>query len=112
RYNIDGYLCHNTEAKPQVCHSYVQFFRSGAIEAVETRMLSNRDGDKLFPAPAVERERGDAVRQYLTVYQGVEVEPPIVVMVSLLGVKGYYIPGGNFRDVKASFDRDVLLLPD
>lgn len=46
RYNFDGYLCHNT--RDDTCHSYAQVFRSGAIESVDTRILVNRDGGKLF----------------------------------------------------------------
>ncbi len=52
------------------------------------------------------------MQNYLAAYKVVEVEPPIVVMVSLLGVLGYYIEAGQFRDVRASIDRDNLFLPD
>jgi hypothetical protein len=60
----------------------------------------------------VEQELIGVVQQYLSNYRGVQVDPPIVIMVSLLGVKDYYITGGAFRDSQASFDRDDLLLPD
>jgi hypothetical protein len=112
RYNFDGYLCHNTKEKPRICHSYAQFLRSGAIEAVDARILINDNGDRLFPAPAVERELIEAVERYLTIYKALQIEPPIVLMVSLLGVRAYYITGGAFRDLQGSFDRDSLLLPD
>lgn len=109
RYNFDGFLCHNTRDK--LCHSYVQVFRSGAVEAVDARILVNRDGDKLFPAPAVARQLMQAVQNYLAALSAVEVDPPVFVMVSLLGVNGYYITGA-YEDTEEAFDRDALLLPD
>jgi hypothetical protein len=112
RFNFDGYLTHNTDSASKVCHSYVQFFRSGAIEAVDSRILINGDGGKSFPARPVEDELMTALKEYLPAYKALGVEPPVVVMVSLLGVRGYYISAGQFRDARGDFDRDVLLLPD
>lgn len=109
RYNFDGYLCHNTRDK--VCHSYAQVFRNGAVEAVDDRILVNRNGDKLFPAPAVARELMKAVGSYFAVLKIVEIAPPVFVMASLLGVEGYFITG-HHGDTEEVFDRDTLLLPD
>jgi hypothetical protein len=109
RYNFDGFLCHNT--RDNVCHSYVQVFRSGAVEAVDARILVNRDGGRLFPAPAVARQLMQAVQSYLDALNAVEADPPVFVMVSLLHVNGYYITGAH-EETQEAFDRDALLLPD
>jgi hypothetical protein len=112
RYNFDGYLTHNTRDNPPVCHSYTQLFRTGAVEAVDGRILFGRQpADKLFPAPAVERQLLTAARTYLSLLKDLEVQPPLVVMVTLLDVRGYYISSRD-GDTWAAFDRDNLLLPD
>ncbi len=112
RYNIDGFLCHNTRGNPKVCRSYVQIFRSGAIESVDAGILVGRnDEDRLFPAPAVERELIDGIRSYLAAYSDIGVGTPIVLMVTLVGVKDYYILGPEYDD-QERFDRDTLFLPD
>ncbi len=112
RFNFGGYLTHNTDPKSRICHSYVQFFRSGAIEAVNSRILINHDGGKLFPTGAVERELMEATKRYLHAYKGLQIEPPTIVMISLIGLRGYYIRAGQFKDGRAFFHRDTLLLPD
>lgn len=43
---------------------------------------------------------------------GLDVSPPVIAMVSLLGVSDYHIGRGPYEDVEHSFDRDALLLPD
>ncbi len=44
RFNFDGLLTLNTDRESAVCRSYVQFFRSAAIEAVDSRILINDEG--------------------------------------------------------------------
>ncbi len=107
RYNIDGLLRYATREK--TCGSYVQLFRTGAVEAVET--LRVKDGDKSFRAPAVAKSLWAALSNYLGVLHGVGVVPPMFVLVSLLGVAGYYVPD-QLEEAEAAFDRDAVLLPD
>lgn len=47
----------------------------------------------------------------MNILKGLDVQPPVVVMVTLLGVRGFYIAGRD-GDTWAAFDRDDLLLPD
>ncbi len=112
RYNFDGFLTFNSDSKSGICHGYVQFFRSGAIEAVDSRILIHPDGSRFFPVGAVERELIEGMKRYLSAYERLQIEPPIIVVISLLGVRGYCIRAGQFKDARASFDRDTLLLPD
>jgi hypothetical protein len=53
RYNLDGVLTYSTTAKG-MCHSYAQFFRTGAIETVETLLLRVLDGKRFIPSTAFE----------------------------------------------------------
>jgi hypothetical protein len=112
RFNFDGFLTHYTDSNPRICYSYLQLFRGGAIEAVTSEILHNKDGGRLFPTGAVERELITAMEVYLHAYKGLQIEPPIIVMISLIGVRGYFIMAVQGNDQRDSFDRDALLLPD
>jgi hypothetical protein len=112
RYNLDGYVGFATAGEGPVCHAYTQFFRSGAVEAVDSEALPARRGNVAMPADLVERRVLLAVYNALRLFRTLEVEPTIVVMVSLLGVKVMYIPAGPGGEFRSQFDRDTLLLPD
>jgi hypothetical protein len=95
------------------CPTYVQLFRTGAIEAVDGRLVGVEDGKrKLLAIPGWERELIEKLGEYLSVQQELGLTPPIFVLLTLLGVKDYHVSHGAFRDTQAPIDRDVLLLPD
>jgi hypothetical protein len=52
------------------------------------------------------------LKNYLKVQQELGLEPPIVLILSLIGVRGYRIGFGVFQDPKQPIDRDTALLPD
>jgi hypothetical protein len=109
RFNIDGLLRHNSAGK--VCKSYVQVFRSGSIEAVDSSLLTSFDSGKLFPYKRFAMELKRSLEGYLAALEAMLIDPPVFVMLSLLGVRGYYIPAPT-GDMVEEFDRDDLLLPD
>jgi hypothetical protein len=108
RFNFDGLLFYEQATST----SYVQVFRSGAVEAVEVGTLRAGKRGKLFPISRWEKELIDKVREYLNAQRDLGLSPPLFVMLSLLGVRDYYIPHSVFGDTPAPIDRDVLLLPD
>lgn len=115
RYNFDGFLAYGSHSGRPTCPSYLQIFRNGSIEAVEASLLEEWNGNKIIPSPAYEQEIIIALDKYLKLESDLEYEPPIFVLLSLLGVKGYSMGVGRgqfpFHDPKL-IDRDVLLLPD
>jgi hypothetical protein len=90
--------------------SYLQVFRSGAIEAVSTSMS---DIEATIANVYFEKVLRNALSKYLTLQRRLGIEPPIVVMLSLLGVKGYHM---LVRESRAEhghpIDRDNLLVPE
>jgi len=106
RHNFDGFLTHTWRVQQTSKSSYVQVFRNGIIEAV--------DADILRPYQDVRNIPNDtfgillhALRRYLSVQEQLGVEPPLFVMLSLLGVSGYTM------DVRSHpIDRDALLIPE
>jgi hypothetical protein len=115
RFNLDGFLGYGPSGRTGGQRGYVQVFRSGAIEAVDAEMFTQPDGSKLVPSQLVEKKIITATARYLKTAQQLGVPPPLVVMVTIHGLKDYAMatnsPWHNFNPVNA-IDRDMLLLPD
>lgn len=106
RYNLDGLLIYNGLG-------YTQLFRNGIIESVDASMLRPRDnGDKLIAGQSVEKAIVFATLRYVRCQQELAIEPPILVMVSVLGVAGYHIIGGEGFADREPIDRDDLVIPE
>jgi hypothetical protein len=115
RFNLDGFLTYCQYRSDQPANSYVQVFRSGIFEAVATGLMIQREGNLLIPAPTLEGKLLESVRKYLAVAKGLGVCVPMVIMLSLHGVRGYRIwfksDWYEYGEMHA-IDRDTLLLPD
>lgn len=108
-YNLDGFCTYIDGT------SYLQFFLDGAMEAVECLLLR---GKEIIPAPGYEAQLVSHLGEHLAVLKRVGVEPPLVLMLTLLGVKGYSIElhptvwwGGDPWPGRA-VDRPDVLLPE
>ena len=120
RFNFDGLLVHDRVIEiantPIVCRSYAQMFRNSAIEAVE--MLDHPLGK--FVSEEFEPRLISVFKNYLYQLKELNVEPPLIVMIALTGVKDYrlwlhedHLPPELRRLGKNQpFDKDTLLLPE
>lgn len=112
RMNFDGVLLSTKNPA-----GYVQVFRTGIVEAVDTYLLTprKRDGDQLeILSVTYEEELIKACGGFLTVLRKLGVDPPLAVMLTLSGVKGYRMGVGGhvFDDPEILIDRDLLLVPE
>ena len=113
RHNFDGLYTH--VGSQGVAYSYVQVFRNGSLEAVNTSLLDPKfAGRKVIPSVAYEEEIRLTLRRFLEVQQKLGVAPPVVVMLSLLGMKGYSMGVGRdgYSDEGHPVDRDALVVPE
>jgi hypothetical protein len=112
RYNLDGFLTYARGAEQT--HSYVQLFRNGIIEAVETSMIAPTEHGLYIPSGVYEHELIGSLRQYLSLLETLTVEPPIFLCLTLLGVKGYRMGVSRLSLVSEqhTIDRDIILLPE
>lgn len=118
RFNFDGLVavCTGTEVGP---FSYVQLHRDGSIEAVETLLLkvgACESGQlRLFGGDLV-RMLTDGLARYLSILRLLGCQPPVVVIVSLIGVEGYCMAGSfdpmSLLAPSVGIDRPNLLLPE
>ena len=114
RHNLDGFLSFNLNGKAGGV-GYCQVFRSGAVEAVDAELLNNQDGSKLIASTYVEQKILQTTARYFKTAKQLSVPLPLIVTLTLFGVKDYGIATGsawgNFRP-SHTIDRDALLLPD
>lgn len=117
RFNFDGRVTYTMmDRSTGTAASYTQMFHTGAIEAVDTEILKDRspqgsDGSYI-PSDAYERYIINAVKQYTHLLGTVlGMEPPIFVMLSFLGVRGFTIRTDFAYDTQL-IERDNLILPE
>jgi hypothetical protein len=117
RYNADGFLAYDDKKwgnENRTAATYVQVFRSGAIEIADQRLLVRtiKDYDGIVPMGAFERDFIDAATRCANVQKELGIAPPIVVMLSMLGVKGFALTTSDNTWTSDRIDRDVLIAPD
>jgi hypothetical protein len=115
RINFDGFLTlSNWGTKATKQRAYVQMFRTGAIEAVATSILREEVlGEK---GPINVQQLDAMIVQstciYSTLLHECGAEPPLAVMVSLIGVKNRDLVAGfaswSYTPETAVIDRDQL----
>ena len=112
-FNFDGFIC-QTNGADQKCHSYLQVFRNGCIEAVDNVLLHPRENDRKCFFESLEAEVAEAMKRFLGLLSHLDVVPPFFAMLSFLNVKGYFM----LRNVPPTFihghvlDREQLVFPE
>lgn len=113
RNNIDGYIGYYGEINGK-CESYFQIYRSGIIEYVNCNQLTSKQSPDYIPSIAYERKIIQKVEKYLELMKYLNIEIPILIMISLLAVKGVKVGMSNIYSYDSSecIDRDSIILPD
>ena len=113
RRNFDGVISEATVGQGELV-GYAQLFRSGAIEAVDAQVFGDGSGDGRIASTYFERALIEAAERYFALLGGLGVEPPLLVMLSLVGVRGYVLsrrtPGTDYE--ARPIDRDDLVVPE
>lgn len=109
RYNFDGVVTEGRGADG--IEAYVQLFRTGIVEGATTYPFGPEGGRPAIAINILEEHMIEALENYLGLQRRLGVEAPTLVMLSLVGVRGYRIPHGSARRHRP-VDRDNLLLPE
>jgi len=116
RHNFDGLL--SFAKSDGVCFSYLQLFRNGSVEAVNTSLLKKYERENLSPERYIydryEAEVIDTVTRIMSLQKQLGVEPPLFVMLSFLGVKDYVIAfsGTSALGEGHPIDQQDLIVPE
>jgi hypothetical protein len=118
RWNIDGLLTAELLRDDEPSTAYAQLFRNGAFEGVDAGMMS-RDLHQQYRAPYLyghwlEYALNGEFANSLEVLRRVGAQPPMAILVTVIGVKGYIMLAGEgfFEQGRRKIDRDTLVLPD
>ena len=110
RLNVDGFMA-CWPMRSDKYSTYTQLFRSGAVEVVDRfSVIQNERLETAYEARLVA-----GVQKYLKLMNALEIEPPLVFMLSMVGVKGVTLgvaPHFRGSGLVPAIDRDVVLLPD
>jgi hypothetical protein len=118
RPNLDGLLLFSPwEAEAlSLSRSYVQVFRKGGIEFVQSQ--SHPEGDRYVAAPWIDGNETESrilnlVRNARSFFEAVGIPTPFVVSVAFLRAYdlGVVTGSGWYREPK-KFDREMLVLPE
>ena len=115
RLNLEGYLAFsNADTTNDIAMSYTQVFRSGQVESVMARILTEESGARFLASTWYEQEVVRAVRSHLKGLEAIGVQPPIVFMLTILNAKGAFLSVETRRRFgrPTPIDRDVLVTPD
>lgn len=88
RFNLDGYLSFPEVSDGTLLYSYTQFFRNGIIEGVESSLFDRKSSriNNRYEGNII-----DFLKKCLNILNELNVEPPFMVFLTLVGVKGYEI---------------------
>jgi hypothetical protein len=113
RYNFDGIVFHSYQHDASPC-SYAQLYRNGTIEAVDGIILRPRGHELRIRRKLYEKALIESLNDYISELKSLEVEPPIIIFLTLLEVKGYFMDVYSDPDIDEihRIDRDNLLLPE
>jgi len=89
-HTFDGFLTH-TQDLSGVARSYVHLYKNGIIEAVEGSILKPIVDRREIPSIEFEKEIIDTFPSYVQVLKTLDVQTPITLFLTLVGVKGYIL---------------------
>jgi len=105
---IDGYLTYSiTDGNAS---RYVQLFRNGVLEAVESSLLKR--SDLKIPSIAFEEVIMKAFKSYISNLKDLNVGLPIFAFLTFTGVKGYSMTSDPLWIKEETIEKDILLIPE
>lgn len=110
RINLEGFLC--SGGNPP--YEYTQLFRSGTVEVVDGVTLDLvYEGTRIIPCVAYEQRVHEYLPYCFQLIKEMGMNPPVVVALTLINVKGSQMSRGPFeRGEWSAIDRDHLILPE
>lgn len=108
--NFDGVYAHSGRDQDGRTEGYFQIFRNGCVEIVGANFTHIRDGKGHISSVHFEQKTIETLTDVKKLFELLTIEPPFLLMLSVLGVKGYVMsPEHRFWD-PMQIDRDNLII--
>ena len=119
RINLEGVLSYFI-VRDNMSYSYVQLYRNGIFEAVESSILNvelvTAEHKKVIPSRCYEHELLRSLQEYLSLANELGVSMPIAIFLTLIGVKGWRMSSDwnifSGIHMPTLIDREILQLPE
>lgn len=118
KFNLDGIISYANSTLDKGIKSYIQIFRNGIVETVNSEILMPYDGQKAIPslkAIDFEKEIIESFKDYIGINRIMKIDLPVYAYITFIGVEGYHMQISEtfFRtSERDKIDRDVLILPE
>lgn len=117
RFNFDGYLTYDIHWVGAGVSNYLQVFRNGIIETVDSQYINHENPNQNFYISLDELESGikNTVRRIAEFYSSLEINSPAFVIISILNAKGKKCVSRRHRlafPSQNAIDRDHLPFPE
>ena len=110
KINLEGYCRYDNSGHP--CRGYTQIFKNGVIEVTNTGVFRyNKKEGLTFTGQALPESLICALNNYMKGLRALEITPPILLKISMMGVKGLSIYFGDKGFEPSPYEHDVLDLP-
>jgi hypothetical protein len=106
-FNLDGLL---VSSRHSAGWRYAQLFRDGCIEVIDA-FSDEANKRAQLPATAFENQIINKLSSAKRLFQQLVIAPPIVIMITLLGMKGWGIVT-QWEGGPGTFNRDPIFLPE
>ena len=113
-FNFDGFVT-RVAGEEDTSLSYVQMFRSGAVEIVHVDLLTSDDEESTIDTARFERTLLQEARQWIAIQKELGARAPVFLMLSLQRVNGLSLDGDEKADENAGghpIDRNELVMPE
>lgn len=111
-YDLEGiYVAGSDHRNDRI--GYIYAFRNGALEVLDLGVLACSGPEKTIPSLKFENELLENLPRWLAALQAMRVDPPVMMLISLLNVQGYSmaLPAGADARSARAIKRDEIQLP-
>jgi len=112
-FNFEGFGQH-VAGEDDTSLSYVQVFRSGAVEIVHANLLTSDDEESVVDTVRLEGTLIGAAKKWTGLQKELGARAPVFIMLSLQRTRNLSLDGDekSARDAAHPIDRDELIVPE
>ncbi|MDX1939091.1 MAG: ATP-binding protein [Saprospiraceae bacterium] len=109
RINFDGIVSYRSDGS-DFTSSYLQIFRKGIIEAVNSSIFSASVQDKLIPSTYLEKELIYFIGNIFDVIKKLKFKPPFFLILNIIDIKDFKLATGGRGDAFENYrlERNIL----